>query len=125
MTYFSKTDTAKLFENGKAENQGKDHFPLVRFYLNGTGGSLLITEIRSEKPLIAYGLCDLSHDLPKPGLIDLSKIANYLASSGGEMKRDPHFKAKYPLSAYVNFAKRRRLISGVRSILNNSTSSHE
>lgn len=117
MKLFTQTELDQLLENGKPENHGQDHQPVARIFLNGTGCTLVITELRSKKPLVAYGLCDLAADYCKLTHFDLEKIIGMTAENGYEAKRDPNFNPSYPLSTYAKSAKRRRLVTNMKYLL--------
>lgn len=121
MSYFTKTQLAQLTETGKPENQGLDHIPVARFFLNGTGSTLLITEVRSTKPLIVSGLCDLSSEFSQIKTFDFEKMVEIIGKNGCELKHDDKFQGKYTISAYQKFAKRRRTVSDLQNWLGGSS----
>ena len=118
MKHFSKTEQAQLLENGKLENHGQDYVPIARFFLKGLGGTLLVTEIRSEDTMMAYGLCDLSTEFSKVTHFNFETFADLMKRHGYELKRDAKFKGQYPISVYAKTAKRRRAVSDIQYALN-------
>ncbi len=92
MKLFTETEYKKLLENGRPENQGKDHHPVAKLFITGTGGTLVLTEIRSEKPLLAYGLCDLNSEFCQLTQIDFDRISNLATRNGSELKRSENLK---------------------------------
>lgn len=118
MKHITKTEYKQLLENGKTENRGKDHMPVVKLYMPGTGASLVLTELRSEKPLVAWGLGDLSPECCKLTHIDLDRIAEIAAGNGTEIKRAENFSPKSPISVYEAAAKRRRTVELMEDALN-------
>lgn len=117
MTHFSKTELATLLDNGRADNHGKDHVPVARFFLKGIGGTLLITELRDQDNGMAYGLCDVGAGQCKVTQFDLKAFAEVMERHGYDMKRDAKFKGQYPLSVYAKAAKRRRALSDLQYAL--------
>ncbi len=118
MKLFTQTELDQLLENGKPENHGKDHLPVACIFLNGTGGTLVITELRTTKPFYAYGLCDLSADCCKLMHFDLDKLIVMATENGYEAKRDPNFTPTHPVSVFAKSAKRRRVVSLMEHVLN-------
>lgn len=121
MKLFTPTEYDQLVENGKPKNHGKDHKPVVKLFV--PGASLVLTELRSEKPLMAYGLCDTGTEC-KLSHIDLDQVTDLAIRSGSEIKKAEKFKAKSPISVYLDAAQRRKTIWEIQSILNKSQSVH-
>lgn len=115
MSIFTKTQIDQLLENGKSENQGQDHIPIARLFIKGTGATLLITEIRSENPLMVFGLWYFSNDFCKMSHVNLDSITKMAAELDHEFKFSPQFQGKYPISVYAKAIKRRRMISELAS----------
>ena len=121
MKLFTQTEYEQLIENGKPKNHGKDHYPVVKLFV--TGATLVLTELRSEKPLMAYGLCTVGNE-SRMGHIDLDKITQLEARNGTQIKKADKFKAKSPVSVFLDSAKRRRSIWEIKDILNKSATVH-
>jgi hypothetical protein len=85
----------------------------------GTGATFVLTEILSEKPLMAYGLCTIENEC-KLSNVDLDKLSELAARNKSQIKKADKFKAKSPVSVYLDSAKRRRSIWEIKDILNKS-----
>ena len=114
----SDVDFDQLVENGKFENTGKDHFPVVKLFMPGTGCTWLITELLPENPAVAFGLCDLGLGFPELGYIDLDEITQVKNRFGLGVERDLYFKAIYPISVYADAATYCQMITEMEPILN-------
>jgi len=103
MKLFTKKQYEQLTKNGSDENFGKDHLPVVKLFLTGSGCTWLITELNPENPEIAFGLCDLGMGFPELGYVSLSE----LKEAQGVLRfleRDLWFDGKYPISVYAKLA---------------------
>ncbi len=102
MLIIDKEMREKLLENGKPENKGENHLPVVQVSILGSDYQWLLTELDPEHQNIAFGLCDLGMGFPEMGYVDLKDIQNLAAMTGLVMpvicirKMD----AKYPLMTY-------------------------
>ena len=56
---------------------------------------------------IAFGLCDLGQGFPELGYVDLQSLSK---DFGDRLERDLHFRSTEKLSAYVNYARQKRMI---------------
>jgi len=105
MKLFTKQQFDQLVENGKPENQDKDHYPAVKLFLPGTACTWLLTEIDHEYPTIAFGLCDLGVGFPELGSVSLTEIQEVKSLFYTTVERDLFFKAIYPISVYAETAR--------------------
>lgn len=117
MYLLSQYEYAKLLDNGKPANRGKDHFPVVKLFLNGTACTWLLTEIEPENNSIAFGLCDLGMGFPELGYVDLNEIVQVKSKLGLSAERDLYFKAIYPISVYADAARYCQEITEMEHIL--------
>lgn len=102
----------KLIENGQPENRDKDHAPVVKLFLPGTGFTWLLSELHYEDPDIAFGLCDLGMGFPELGSVRVSELESLTVMNGiFSVERDLHFEAEYPMSVYAYAANRNDLIT--------------
>lgn len=102
----------KLIENGQPENRDKDHAPVVKLFLPGTGFTWLLSELDYEDPDIAFGLCDLGMGFPELGSVRISELESLTVMNGiFGVERDLHFEAEYPMSVYAFAANRNDLIT--------------
>lgn len=90
----------KLLENGQPENRDKDHAPVVKLFLPGTGCTWLLSELHHEDPDIAFGLCDLGMGFPELGSIRISELESMVLGGVLTVERDIHFEPEYPMSVY-------------------------
>lgn len=105
MYLFAKPQIEQLIKNGQPNETGKDHVPVVKLFLRGTGNIWLLTEIDPENLLCAFGLSDLANGQPILGEIDLSNIMQIKNAQGMTVERDVYFSGKYPISIYEKAAK--------------------
>lgn len=94
MFVFTKKQMKQLVKNGRSENEGKDHMPVLKLVLRRENSIWLLTEIRPEDYGIAYGLEKFCDDTPEMAEFYLGEICCIGA------KVDHSFKAKYPISVY-------------------------
>jgi hypothetical protein len=70
MKLLTKPIREKLIANGKAQDKVRgtedeiDFKPVVKLFNPCGAGTWLLTELDSEDPDIAFGLCDLGNGLP-------------------------------------------------------------
>lgn len=95
-----------LLNNGKPENRDKDHAPVVKLFLPGTGCTWLLSELDHEEPTIAFGLCDLGMYCPELGYVSLTELKSVKSPQLRlPVERDIHFVGRYPLSVYAEAAR--------------------
>lgn len=95
-------DRIRLFANALAAE--RDHFPVLKLFLAGTGATWLITEVDLDEPDRLFGLCDLGLGFPEMGFVSLDEIREIRSRLGLPVERDMHFVADKPLSAYAEEA---------------------
>ena len=117
MKLLTQEQIAKMIDNGKFENREKDHYPVVKLFMPGTGCTWLLVDLDPEYPHIAYGLCDLGMGFPELGSVDLNELSSVKNRFGLGVERDLYFKAKFPLSVYANAARNCEQITEVYTIL--------
>lgn len=96
-------DQIRLFANALAAE--RDHFPVVKLFLPGTGATWLLTECDLDSPRRLFGLCDLALGYPELGFVSLDEILEVRSQLGLPVERDMHFVADKPLSAYTEDAR--------------------
>lgn len=116
MSLFSQAEIIQLIRNGQPGESGKDHIPVAKLFLPGTGSIWLLSEIDKDEPTRAMGLFDNGRGLIKYGPLDLN-IVKHLLNDGHPIMRDSYFVGKYPLSVYANVAFALRFITEVDAIL--------
>ena len=117
MKLITKSEKSKLLENGKPENHGKDHLPVVKLVIKGFG-SLVLTELSSKNPSLAYGLCDIASDFCKLTQFDLDTFGKLAEENGVKIERVENFAPKSPISVYESAARKRRTKALVQSFFN-------
>lgn len=111
----------KLLENGQPENRDKDHAPVVKLFLPGTGFTWLLSELDYEDPDIAFGLCDLGMGCPELGSVRVSELESLTAMHGiFSVERDLYFEGEFPMSVYAYTANLNDMITDDRVALQNA-----
>ena len=108
---------AKLTENGHPQNRDKDHFPVVKLFIPDAQATWLLTDLDSEFPDIAYGLCDLGLGFPELGDVYMPEVIALSGKLGLPVERDRHFEAKYPISVYAEAARMNQMFTENTDIL--------
>ena len=110
MKLLTKAHYEQLLDNGRRQAAVKgtenelDFPPIVKLF-NPTGaGTWLLTEIEPDAPDIAWGLCDLGMGCPEFGTVSLAELSAFRGRFGLGIERDLHFKARGPISAYIDAA---------------------
>lgn len=117
--------TQQLKTNGLPENYGQDHFPVVKFFMPGTGCTWLLTDIDPEDDNIAFGLCDLGMGFLELGYVDLDELGSVKNRFGLRVERDISFKGKYPISVYADAAREVQQITEDDAILAEHAEKHQ
>ena len=94
----------RLLENGArtASDATHDPAPVVRLHAPDARASWLLTELDSDDPDLAYGLCDLGLGAPKLDHVRLSRLAEL---AGNAVVCDTAFVARQSLSGYLRDAR--------------------
>ncbi len=112
MKLLTATLQARLEENGRKQepvrgtNDEIDFAPVVKLFTPDGACTWLLSEIDSEYPDLAFGLCDLGMGCPELGSVSLSELAAVRGSLGLPIERDLHFSADKTLTAYAEEASR-------------------
>ncbi len=80
-----------------------DHWPVVKLFTPDAQCTWLLTEFDPAEELF-FGLCDLGMGFPELGYVGLAELVSVRGRLGLPVERDRHWKAKGPLSAYVDAA---------------------
>lgn len=110
MTHMTIAQRQQLLANGQPEQRGKDHIPVVKLLIPGSGFTWLLTEIEPEIPSIAFGLCDLCMGFPELGYVDLEEMSQVKNRFGLGVECDLNFKANFPISVYARAARHNQCI---------------
>ena len=96
----------KLNMSSEPEPGSIDFKPVVKLLITvGGNATWLLTEI--DEQCIAFGLCDLGQGFPELGYVDLQSLSK---DFGDRLERDLYFRSTEKLSAYVNYARQKRMI---------------
>ncbi|HET6941372.1 MAG TPA: DUF2958 domain-containing protein [Sphingomicrobium sp.] len=97
---------AELLANGKKTKAGGDHDlrPVVKLFTPDANCTWLLTEIDSDDPDLAFGLCDLGLGYPELGLVSLAALASVRGRFGLPVERDTSFRPNRTLNAYADAA---------------------
>lgn len=96
----------KLNMKSDPEPGAIDFKPVVKLIIAvGGNATWLLTEIDEQG--IAFGLCDLGQGFPELGYVDLQNLSK---DFGFRLERDHYFRSTEKMSAYVNYARQKRMI---------------
>ena len=112
----TETQYAEPLANGHAAREAAragldfDPKPVVKLFTPRWCARWLLTDVDSECPQRAYGLCDLGDGRPYIGYVSLRDLDDVHGKIKFTVAADPHFVADKPLSIYANVAYTRGLI---------------
>jgi hypothetical protein len=98
-------DRIRLFAN--ALNAERDHAPVLKLFVPGTGITWLISEADLDDPNHLFALCDLDLGHPELGFVSLDEIMEVRSRLGLPVERDQHFVATKSISEYAKEARAR------------------
>ena len=110
MKLLTKTIRDQMIANGKAQDAVRgtedeiDFEPVVKLFNPCGAGTWLLTELDSEDPDIAFGLCDLGMDCAELGSVRISELESIRGPFGLGIERDLHWSPKKTLLAYAREA---------------------
>ncbi len=110
MKLLTKEIRAKLIANGreqakvKGTKAEKDFWPVVKLFYPAGPATWLLTELDPEDEDVAWGLCDLGMGFPEFGTVRISELEGFVGRAGLRIERDKFFKAKAPISRYIDAA---------------------
>ena len=110
MKLLTKEIREQLIANGreqakvKGTKAEKDFWPVVKFFYPAGSATWLITELDPEDEDIAWGLCDHGMGFPEFGTVRISELEEFNGMAGLRIERDRSFKAKAPISRYIDAA---------------------
>jgi hypothetical protein len=122
MKLLTSAQRAKLLENGRRQAAVKgtpaeiDFFPVVKLFDPCGAATWLLTEIDPSEEDVAWGLCDLGMGFPEFGTVSLTELASVRGRLGLGIERDLYFKARGPISAYIEAAsKADRIVENIEA----------
>ncbi|MCB1536269.1 MAG: DUF2958 domain-containing protein [Rhodoblastus sp.] len=110
MKLLTHAQRATLLRNGRRQAAVKgttdeiDFWPVVKLFTPDGGCTWLLTELDPEDEDIAWGLCDLGMGFPEFGTVSLRELEAVRGQLGLPVERDLHFRARGPISAYIDAA---------------------
>ena len=110
MMLLTKAQREQLLDNGRRQAAVKgtpdeiDFHPVVKLFDPCGAATWLLTEIHPEDETVAWGLCDLGMGFPEFGTVSLTELAAIRGPLGLGIERDLYFKARGPISAYIDAA---------------------
>lgn len=115
MTLLPDDLRARLTANGAAKTEA-DHVPVIKVFVPGGGAAWLLTELLPDGDTL-FGLCDMGFGSPELGYVSLKELDSVKLPFGFRIKRDPHFRGRYPLSVYAEAARRAGAITEAEGLL--------
>jgi len=113
MKLLTDTQREELIANGRAnaeciakDGRTLDLKPVVKLFCPWSEATWLLTELDSEDPDLAFGLCDLGMGSPELGHVRLSEIESVTGPGGLTIERDVFFRATDTLQTYAAEARR-------------------
>lgn len=116
MKLLTQAQRAQLLENGRRQAAVKgtpaeiDFKPVVKLFNPCGAATWLLTEIDPGDETVAWGLCDLGMGFPEFGTVSLEELAAYRGPLGFRIERDRYFKARAPISVYIEAASKAGII---------------
>ncbi len=107
----TQAEWEQLYKNGLIQAKVKgtakelDPFPVVKLFYPAGSGTWLLSEIEPDEPEIAWAVADLGMGTPEFGTVCLQELAEFKGFAGLRIERDRFFKAKAPISRYVEAAR--------------------
>ena len=93
----------RLLANGRLRDV--DHVPVVKFFNPVGAATWLATELNEDNDTL-FGLADLGFGCPELGSFSLIEMASVRLAFGLGIERDLYFEGTFPLSVYVEAARR-------------------
>ena len=122
MKLLTKAQREQLLDNGRRQAAVRgtpaeiDFFPVVKLFDPCGAGTWLLTEIDPDDETVAWGLCDLGMGFPEFGTVSLNELAAVRGRLGLGIERDLYFKARGPISTYIEAAsKAGRIVENIEA----------
>ena len=110
MKLLTKQQRNQLLSNGRLQDKVRgteDEIgfkPVVKLFTPDAACTWLLTELDSEDPDIAFGLCDLGMGCPELGSVRISELEHVRGRLGLPVERDRLFDADKTLLEYAREA---------------------
>ncbi len=110
MKLLTKDIREKMIANGRAQDavggteNEIDFEPVVKIFNPCGAGTWLLTELESDDPDIAFGLCDLGMGCAELGSVRISDLESVRGPFGLGIERDVHWTPKKTLMGYAKEA---------------------
>ena len=107
--HITQAEWEQLYKNGliqakvKGTSKELDPVPVVKLFYPASSATWLLSEVEPEEPDIAWALADLG--FPEFGTVSLQELAEFKGFAGLRIERDRFFKAKAPISRYIDAAR--------------------
>ena len=107
----TQAEWEQLYKNGLIQAKVKgtakelDPFPVVKLFYPAGSGTWLLSEIEPDELEIAWAVADLGMGFPEFGAVCLQELAEFKGFAGLRIERDRLFKAKAPVSRYIEAAR--------------------
>lgn len=111
MKLLTLSQRAKLLDNGRRQAAVKgtsaelDFFPVVKLFNPCGAATWLLTELEPANETVVWALCDLGMGYPEFGTVSLEELAAYRGRFGLGIERDLYFRARAPISDYIDAAR--------------------
>ena len=105
----TQAEWEQLYKNGliqakvKGTSKELDPVPVVKLFYPGGSGTWLLSEVEPDEPDVAWALADLG--FPEFGTVSLQELAELKGFAGLRIERDRFFKARAPISRYIEAAR--------------------
>jgi hypothetical protein len=93
----------RLLINGRERDV--DHMPVVKFFNPVGAATWLATELDADNDTL-FGLADMGFGCPELGSYSLLEIASVRLPFGLSIERDLYFEGTFPISVYVEAARK-------------------
>jgi len=108
MKLLTEEQRARLLANGRknaeriADDGNTDDFqPVVKLFCPWGGATWLLSELDTDEPDIAFGLCDLGMGCPEMGSVRISELEAIRGPTGLRIERDLYWSPTQSLAAYA------------------------
>jgi hypothetical protein len=108
---------ARMLANDHNLPNNDDPIPVVKLFTPDASATWLLTEIDTDSPDSAFGLCDTGQGFPELGYLSLTEIASVRGPLGLPVECDLSFDPQFPLSVYAKAARQTGSIAAGDALL--------